>query len=363
MYLNSPNFSVLTLDDADETAMEEILASVPAGVTVFDASASPCSTTCGYPITDHESRNEAKRASDGEGDIACETEMIMPGRGTKVGQATVAKRGAAVFNLGLAFALQRKRAMRAMRRLARMAQIKLPLPQVRNFHTFGDQLFIHTSGALLDSQHQSESLDAEGTKEFIISVACKSSVKLEEQVSSSRPTGMEDKREAAEKTDLTNLVKGPFRYHRMTAYRLRVLSVISTVLPETQRQTLVAAVGCFEAAGTQTRISPISSSPPVSKDSSLASSHTEALDQSSSSSKSNVSAPPPSPNLLSDELYPKMSVSQAVARLPLMWENGESFPPSHLSHLEGPLSSRKRKDDGRLPLLIEVGIHYNVIPF
>jgi hypothetical protein len=104
--------------------MEEILAPIQTSFAPFTASSASQAVRDGHVV-----KGVLKTlAEDGGGSSNPEDEVTSGG--ARVGQPVAGQRTTGL-NLGLAFALQRKRAMRAIRRLARMAQIRLPLPEVR----------------------------------------------------------------------------------------------------------------------------------------------------------------------------------------------------------------------------------------
>lgn len=199
--------------------------------------------------------------------------------------------------------------------------------QVRNFHTFGNHLFLRTDRAYSAEEWPST------------------------------PPAVLLARNGSEVPDLPSVVKdGPFSYHRMIAYRFRVLSLIAATLPPDRREELVArAVAAASSAAVASGAPPVPGAHPPP----------------ASSGASMLPAPvAASRELLSDSLYPRVSVEAALARMPIAMDCAESEEasdsPRGSSSRTSSSSSEDRQRSGRpwggkataedqVALLLEVG--------
>ncbi|MEW5314731.1 MAG: hypothetical protein WDW38_006203 [Sanguina aurantia] len=189
-------------------------------------------------------------------------------------------------NPGLMLAMQRKRAVRALRSLAASAHLPWPSPPVSRFHSFGQQWFVTPHGIMSPEEHAAHAQE-----------------KRQLQPSP-----------APENTPATSLtaygIKGPFGHHRMLAYRLRCLELVRRQLPPDMQ--------------------PAEPPPSVSTMITTSSSSSSSSSSSCSGSASTPSSPPLPPLqrphsaavtaprvALAQDLHPRIAISRAVARLPL----------------------------------------------
>ncbi len=196
-----PSFSsTSTLDDADEMAIEDILS---------PDKNRPATSSSSWPslLSGEESTSTVPSVDGYASD--CDSEGSQTVSARRPAHRTKPHHHHSLgLNLALAFALQRKRAMRAVRRLARLAS--LPLPAVISFHTFGEHLYVYPDRAYPSSEtrpprgqrqplgapHPSADAESDGDSAAAASLV-------------SGPAAL----------DLSAAVKGPFSSHRMIAYR------------------------------------------------------------------------------------------------------------------------------------------------
>ena len=204
---------------------------------------------------------------------------------------------------------------------------------MRNFHTFGNHLFLRTDRAYSADEWPSKP--------------------------TAPPAAAPLTGNGSAVPDLSSVVKdGPFSYHRMIAYRFRVLSIIAATLPADRRQELVdRAVAAATAAAVASGVPP--GPPPAASG--------------ASAPPASAAASAASRELLSDSLYPRVSVEAAVARMPITMDrvaddvsNSSGTPPGGSPHASSSSSEDRQRSgipwggktsaEEQVALLLEVGL-------
>ena len=229
------------------------------------------------------------------------------------------------------------------------------LPQVRTFHTFGDQLFVHTDRAYSDDEVRPTSRPASSSTDG-------------PSAGSLSP--------AAAEADLSSIVKGPFNFHRMIAYRFRVLRVISGALSGEQREehlakVVAAARAAASAAQPATSVAAgPATAPPASPAAPLYQTPQRQMATSSPLAVSTSGAPV----RIANDLFPRVVVETAVARMPVSMdhsffdcdgtrrsEGGAANAAASVPNKQpaGRMWGGRQKTEESVELLLEVSVEVN----
>lgn len=256
--------------------------------------------------------------------------------GGAVATAAAHKRrpGRPPMNFALALALQRRRMARHVIRLARRARLPLPaMPYRMAYHAFGTKYFITPAGCTLVGEEeegdtiagtprQAAQNDVTGVTPLqgpspAYSVMVTASIDAFESQQESQqqqqpyPNGS---------TPTTQHPKGLFSFHRMIAYRIRVLQVISRA---------AATAGCT-----------LPQYPPQPTATNPAMDLTPTLPTVPA-----IPAPQPTTVVLSKDLFPQMALTSARARMPL---HPQPQPAT------GALSAMQQPQQGSVSLLVRL---------